>query len=199
MSGILARLRHAFQDELLVRVGRNLEPTALAAELAAPVRETVRQVEDLLNLRQPFAPETSRWSFRIAASDYVTFLLLGQLLKLLAERAPNISVRFFALEPTAGDRLAAGDIDFAILPAEFEPKSPSYPCSKTRGSVPCGRVIRTRASGLRSRVPRVPASELPLGGPRSRLHCRELPCRDRLRTQDRRIHRELRDGSVPAP
>ena len=28
MSGILARLRHAFQDELLVRVGRNLELTA---------------------------------------------------------------------------------------------------------------------------------------------------------------------------
>ena len=27
MSGILARLRHAFHDELLVRVGRNLELT----------------------------------------------------------------------------------------------------------------------------------------------------------------------------
>ncbi len=127
MSGILARLRHSFQDELLVRVGRNLELTALAAELAAPVHDTVQQVEDLLNLRQPFAPEASRWSFRIAASDYVTFLLLGPLLKLLAESAPNISVRFFALEPTAGDRLAAGDIDFAILPAEFEPRLPSVP------------------------------------------------------------------------
>jgi len=32
-------LRHAFQDELLVRVGRNLELTALAVELAVPVHE----------------------------------------------------------------------------------------------------------------------------------------------------------------
>ena len=36
VSGILARLRHAFQDELLVRVGRNLELTAFAADLAGP-------------------------------------------------------------------------------------------------------------------------------------------------------------------
>jgi LysR family nod box-dependent transcriptional activator len=127
MSGILARLRHAFHDELLVRVGRHLELTALAVELAGPVHECVQQIEDLLNLRQPFAPETAPWSFRIAASDYVVFLLLGPLLKTLTELAPNISVHFFALEPTAGDRLAAGELDFAVLPAEFEVSLPSVP------------------------------------------------------------------------
>jgi len=127
MSGILARLRHAFHDELLVRVGRNLELTALAAELATPVHECVQQVEDLLNLRTPFTPATALWSFRIAASDYVVFVMLGALLKTLTELAPNMSVRFFALEPTAGDRLSAGDVDFAILPAEFEANLPSVP------------------------------------------------------------------------
>jgi DNA-binding transcriptional LysR family regulator len=127
MSGILARLRHAFQDELLVRVGRNLELTALAVELAVPVHDCVRQMEDLLNLRQPFEPATARWSFRIAASDYVVFLLLGPLLRALPELAPNISVRFFALEPTAADRLAAGEVDFAVLPEEYEPDTPSAP------------------------------------------------------------------------
>src|SRR5512134_1639571 len=89
MSGILARLRHAFQDELLVRVGRNLEPTAFAAELAGPVHECVRQLEDLLNQRRPFAPESSSWSFQIAASDYVVFLVLGPLFRSLSEIAPN--------------------------------------------------------------------------------------------------------------
>jgi LysR family transcriptional regulator, nod-box dependent transcriptional activator len=125
VSGILARLRHAFQDELLVRVGRNLELTAFAADLAGPVRDCVRQVDDLLNLRRPFEPESARWSFRIAASDYVVFLLLGTLLKCLRERAPNVSVRFMALEPSAGERLAAGELDFAVLPAELEPASPA--------------------------------------------------------------------------
>ena len=43
MSGILSRLRHAFGDELLVRVGRNLEPTVLASDLAGPVHEIVQR------------------------------------------------------------------------------------------------------------------------------------------------------------
>lgn len=127
MSGILARLRHAFHDELLVRVGRNLELTALAVELAAPVHQCVQQVEDLLSLRQPFEPATARWDFRVAASDYVVFLLLGPLLKTLTGLAPNISVRFFALEPSVADRLAAGEVDFAVLPAELEEGLPSVP------------------------------------------------------------------------
>jgi DNA-binding transcriptional LysR family regulator len=125
VSGILARLRHAFQDELLVRVGRNLELTALAADLADPVHESVRQIEDLLNLRRPFEPQSARWSFRIAASDYVVFLLLGTLLRSLTERAPNISVRFMGLEPSAAERLVAGELDFVVLPTEIEPNLPS--------------------------------------------------------------------------
>ncbi|HVY63972.1 MAG TPA: LysR family transcriptional regulator [Gammaproteobacteria bacterium] len=127
MSGILARLRHAFHDELLVRVGRNLEPTALALELAGPVRECVQQIEDLLNLRRPFEPASARWSFRIAASDYVVFLVLGPLLKALTARAPNVSVRFYALEPAAAEKLAAGELDFAVLPAQIEEHLPSAP------------------------------------------------------------------------
>jgi DNA-binding transcriptional LysR family regulator len=127
MSGILARLRHAFHDELLVRVGRNLEHTALAAELAVPVHDTVRQIEDLLNLHQTFTPETTRWSFGIAASDYVVFLLLGPLLKTLSAAAPHVSVRFSQLEPSALERLAAGDLDFVVLPSELEPNLPSVP------------------------------------------------------------------------
>jgi len=127
MSGILARLRDAFQDELLVRVGRNFELTALAGELAGPVTECVRQIDDLLNLRRPFTPESARWSFRIAASDYVVFLLLGPLLKSLTTLAPDISVSFCALEPVMSDRLASGDVDFAVLPMEVEPNLPSVP------------------------------------------------------------------------
>ena len=78
MSGILARLRHAFQDELLVRVGRNLELTALAAELAAPVHDAVRQVEDLLNLRQPFAPEASAGRFVSPRATTLCFSCSGR-------------------------------------------------------------------------------------------------------------------------
>jgi DNA-binding transcriptional LysR family regulator len=130
MSGILARLRHLFNDELLVRVGRNLEPTAFAAQLAQPVHECVQRIEDLLNTQRPFVPETESRSFLIAASDYVALLLLGPLVQRLTELAPNISVRFVALEPSVGDRLAMGEIDFSILPTELEPGFPSVPLFK---------------------------------------------------------------------
>jgi DNA-binding transcriptional LysR family regulator len=127
MSGILSRLRHLFNDELLVRVGRHLEPTAFAAHLQRPVRECVRQIEDLLSTQRPFVPETETRSFSIAASDYVVLLLLGPLVKRLTELAPNVSVRFVALEAAVGDRLAMGEIDFSIVPTELEPSFPSVP------------------------------------------------------------------------
>ena len=112
MSGILARLRHAFDDELLVRVGRNLELTALATELAGPVHECVQRIEDLLNLRRPFAPETARWSFQIAASDYIAFLLFGSVLSSLTAVAPNVSVRFLALEAATLRAWSHSGVDF---------------------------------------------------------------------------------------
>jgi DNA-binding transcriptional LysR family regulator len=127
MSSTLSRLRHVFGDELLVRVGRHLEPTALAAEIAGPVHDCVQQIETLINSKQSFAPEADSRLFLISASDYAVSLLLGPLVERLTEHAPNVSVRFHALEPTVGDRLAAGDVDFAILPAEFEPVFPSAP------------------------------------------------------------------------
>lgn len=120
MSGILSRLRHVFGDELLVRVGRRLEPTDLAVELAGPVHECVQEIENLMNLRRPFVPETENRSFTVAASDYVGMLMLGALAKRLTALAPNISARFVALEmPVIMDRLAAGHVDLLIVPSDI--------------------------------------------------------------------------------
>ena len=125
VSGRLSRLRHAFGDELLVRVGRNLEPTTFAIGIAARVRACVREFEDLLNSTQPFTPETENHTFRIAASDYAVLLLFGPLMQRLEALAPNLSVRFIKLDQAMGERAAAGDIDFSILPAQIDPGPPS--------------------------------------------------------------------------
>jgi DNA-binding transcriptional LysR family regulator len=127
MSGILARLRHVFNDELLVRVGRHLEPTAFAAELARPVRACVQGIEDLLSTQRAFSPQTETRTFVIAASDYVVLLLLGPLVKRLTALAPNIGVRFVSLESSVADRLAMGEIDFCVVPTELDPAFPSVP------------------------------------------------------------------------
>ena len=124
MSGILSRLRHAFGDELLVRVGRNLEPTALASDLVEPVHRIVQEIHELLSTKRPFVAETEQLSFRIGASDYVA-LLMGPLIQRLLERAPGISVRFTAFAPTTIDKVAEGELDFGIVPFEPEQGLPS--------------------------------------------------------------------------
>jgi LysR family nod box-dependent transcriptional activator len=127
MSGMLARLRHAFGDDLLVRVGRNLEPTDFAASIAPRVHECVLELEDLLEQTRPFVPERDQRAFRVGASDYSALLLLGPLIGRLIDVAPNMSVNFLRLDVTVTERLNAGEIDFAVLPAEIEPGLPSVP------------------------------------------------------------------------
>jgi len=127
MSGILARLRHAFGDELLVRVGRNLEPTDLAVSIAGRVHACVLELEELLEDSRPFDHAQDRRAFRISASDYSALLLFGPVMRRLIDVAPNMSVNFLRLDLTASDRLTTGEIDFAILPAEIEPGLPSTP------------------------------------------------------------------------
>ena len=125
MSGMLSRLRHAFGDKLLVRVGRSLEPTEFAANIAERVHECVVELEDLLEASRPFEPETDSHAFRIGASDYAMLLLFSPIVQRLTEVAPSMSVHFLKLDLSVGERLAVGEIDFAILPMEFEPGLPS--------------------------------------------------------------------------
>ncbi|MGD8324643.1 MAG: LysR family transcriptional regulator [Gammaproteobacteria bacterium] len=128
MSGMLSRLRQIFDDELLVRVGRHLEPTDLAATLAEPLHECVQQIDDLMNLHRPFEQATENRSFTVVASDYVAMLILGPLVRRLTDLAPNLAARFVAFElPIVADRLAAGTIDFAIVPSGVAPGFPSIP------------------------------------------------------------------------
>ncbi|MGP1609190.1 MAG: LysR substrate-binding domain-containing protein, partial [Burkholderiales bacterium] len=99
--------------------------TAYAEEIAAPVRQCLQQLEDLLNARRAFEPQVEKRVFRIAATDYAVLLLLAPLVKRLAELAPGISVEFVKLDTAARERLAAGDIDFSIMPEGVETGLPS--------------------------------------------------------------------------
>jgi DNA-binding transcriptional LysR family regulator len=127
MSGMLSRLRHAFGDELLVRVGRSLEPTEFAAGIADRVHASVVGLEDLLAATRPFDPASDGRAFRIGASDYSTLILCGSILSRLSDMAPEICVNFLSLDLTVNERLTDGAIDFAIVPHEVESGRPSAP------------------------------------------------------------------------
>ena len=124
MSGTLARLREVFHDELLVRVGRNLELTPVAQELCEPLRQCIERIEHMMDHRRPFTPARESHSFTVAASDYAAFMLLPPLLDRLSREAPGVTVKFTQLDARSPGLLANDRIDFVVMPSEIETTYP---------------------------------------------------------------------------
>lgn len=89
VSSALSRLRHALGDELFVRDGNRMLPTARAVELQGVVREALARVEDALSAATTFDPATSAQSFMMVGSDYFSTLLMPQLAARLSRLAPS--------------------------------------------------------------------------------------------------------------
>jgi LysR family transcriptional regulator, nod-box dependent transcriptional activator len=113
-SGALQRLRQHFEDELLTRVGRHLEPTPLARSLTMPVREALLAAQAALDTRPTFDPLNARSTCRIAMSDYGLLVLLPQFLRRLTAQAPSIRCIVEPLDKNSFERLGMGDLDFCV-------------------------------------------------------------------------------------
>jgi LysR family transcriptional regulator, nod-box dependent transcriptional activator len=119
MSGVLARLREYFDDQLLVPVGRTMKLTARAESLIEPVREIILIVDSTLGVQPDFEPHRAARHFVIIASDYVSNVLLAEVLRRIALVAPHLS---FDIRPTAGgmaEDLDQGRVDFLVTPAHL--------------------------------------------------------------------------------
>lgn len=105
MSSALSRLRTVFNDELLVRVGREYELTPLAKILLPQVQRTLPLIENALKSQKPFEPETSFRTFKIQMSDYAALELKPRLTKAL-RAAPNVKIDVLPLptNPTDAER-----------------------------------------------------------------------------------------------
>ena len=115
MSHALAKLRQQFDDPLLTRTSTGFEPTPKALELIEPVREAIRQVDRLFTEGSSFDPRTSSDTFAARMGDLNEVLFLPQLLHMLQERAPNMTLTVEHLSPSETVRaLEASAIDFAV-------------------------------------------------------------------------------------
>ena len=94
MSGVLGRYRRHFEDELLVRVGRDYELTPLARELVPQLQEALRLMRNTLRVGETFDPATSNRTFTVTASDYAMTILLQPLRRLVRQHAPQIRLEF---------------------------------------------------------------------------------------------------------
>jgi LysR family transcriptional activator of mexEF-oprN operon len=107
ISHALARLRDFFNDPLLIRSGRAMEPTKRALEIFEQLRPALDAMSNALSYAQAFDPATSKQTFRIGLSDDVECGLLPPLLKNLRQEAPNLVI-------------VIRRSNFLLLPAQLE-------------------------------------------------------------------------------
>jgi DNA-binding transcriptional LysR family regulator len=92
ISHALAKLREIFADELFVRAGQKLVPTAKAIELAPTVHVILAGMESLLRPSKPFDPSLAVRNFSVAASEAAELILLQPIRQRLRPLAPSVRV-----------------------------------------------------------------------------------------------------------
>jgi len=115
ISHALTRLRDLFDDPLFVRRPHGFEPTRRALALGPQVDALIALADAAMSPDRAFDPAVSRRLFSIAAPEFVTALIGGELIQRLRDVAP--SVRFaigHADEAEALRSLRTGEIDFAL-------------------------------------------------------------------------------------
>lgn len=124
MSGSLARLREYFEDELLVQIGRKMVPTALGDTLAEPVREILLKIKATVDTKPGFDPASSTRRFSLMMSDYVSTVLMNEVVQHAESLAPHVSFEIVSNDMVnPGDALERGDIDLLIMPQDFLSKN----------------------------------------------------------------------------
>ncbi|WP_250513802.1 LysR substrate-binding domain-containing protein [Caballeronia sp. INDeC2] len=91
VSHALSRLRAFLDDDLFVRTAAGMEPTTRALEMAPLVRDALVVIERAIGPKQ-FEPASTQRQFCIAATDYVTAVILPEFLHGTSLAAPNASV-----------------------------------------------------------------------------------------------------------
>ena len=119
VSHALSRLRDVFGDELFVRDGRRMRPTARAEGLAETLPRVLQQLERALAGPEPFRPAASTRTFRLAAPDF-TAPLVPHLLSDVGRLAPGVTVELAPFSPTAIRALAEGRYDALVAPSAIQ-------------------------------------------------------------------------------
>jgi LysR family transcriptional regulator, nod-box dependent transcriptional activator len=125
MSAALRRLRLALNDNILVAHGKTMVPTSHAQSLAPIVAQALVSMQSLVSSSTVFDPKTSQRRFKIAASDYISTVLIAPMLASLETDAPSVRLEIIAVSVDSLPMLERGMIDFMVTPEQF--LSPVHP------------------------------------------------------------------------
>jgi DNA-binding transcriptional LysR family regulator len=89
--------------------------TQRATELLEPVDRVCKDLEQLLRADE-FDPITAVRDLVVATSDICAYLLVRRLLNLIRAEAPRMTLHVIEIDSNLRDKMAGGEIDFALLP-----------------------------------------------------------------------------------
>lgn len=116
VSAQLNRLRHEFDDPLLIPAQRGMTPTAKAMELLEPLRQALDQVRATVVSHRNFDPAKAKLTVSIACTDYLQAAVAKPLVVELRTRAPGVRVALRNLDsPQLDAQMARGDVDLALM------------------------------------------------------------------------------------
>ena len=114
MSAALQKLREYFNDQLLVRIGRDMELTPRGLSLVEPVREALLKIQATLGTQPSFEPGSVQRTFSLIVSADAILRVLPQVTRKLAREAPGITCHVEHFSDTTLARLESGDADLFL-------------------------------------------------------------------------------------
>jgi len=115
VSKRLAYLRRQFGDQLLVRNGQTMQPTAKATDIAPQVKRLLDTADALQADALVFDPATSDRLFGLLVSDVGMVRFVPPLLERMADAAPRVRLRAVPLGSwQIESKLESGEADLAL-------------------------------------------------------------------------------------
>lgn len=126
VSNAVSRLKLMFNDELFVRFGRGIQPTARAYKLFGSVRQALQLIQNELP-GSGFEPVSSERVFNLCVASPLDNLLTSMIFNRIKEIAPNIHLIFKScLNQNIEHQLRYKETEFVIGYDEF--RRPEFTC-----------------------------------------------------------------------
>ncbi|WAL68563.1 LysR family transcriptional regulator [Amycolatopsis cynarae] len=123
MSHALSRMRRLLGDDLVVRQGNSVALTPRAMELITPLRATLQQAAAVVDF-PGFDPATDRRVITIALTTSTAFVLGARLGRLVAERAPNATLRLRTITVPTESTFTEHGVDVVLVSEAFSSPHP---------------------------------------------------------------------------
>jgi len=114
MSAALQKLRDYFEDQLLVRVGRDMQLTPRGLSLVEPVREALLRIQATLGTQPSFDAATVQRTFTLIVSADAQLRVMPTVLRRLSAEAPGIRCHVEHFSESTLSRLEYGDADLYL-------------------------------------------------------------------------------------